>query len=244
MRGTITTYLPEKGYGFIKGEDGKDYFFHQSEFSDKSQIAKLCEAAFISFDQQATPKGYQAKNCSLIDAPDVVTFNAPDEFITSKSNAIRGWEVMEVGDWIIHGTARDSPDAAKRDAIDNAMLIKANALLNLEYYKTTGSEGNYKFSVHHFRGRSAVLAKRHAQGNLRLEDLSGLNPRASILKTHLANKTTRSKTKRNIAWALVCLTLMAAYLMSPYFIILAVLVGAGFGQATDYDSWLEKNSSS
>ena len=29
MKGTITTYLPEKLYGFIKGDDGKDYFFHE-----------------------------------------------------------------------------------------------------------------------------------------------------------------------------------------------------------------------
>ena len=30
MKGTISTYLPEKQYGFIKGEDGKDYFFHET----------------------------------------------------------------------------------------------------------------------------------------------------------------------------------------------------------------------
>jgi cold shock CspA family protein len=43
MKGTIKTYLPEKQYGFIKGDDGKDYFFHESEFRVKSNIGKLCE---------------------------------------------------------------------------------------------------------------------------------------------------------------------------------------------------------
>ena len=30
MIGTVTSYLSDKNYGFIKGEDGKDYFFHDS----------------------------------------------------------------------------------------------------------------------------------------------------------------------------------------------------------------------
>jgi cold shock CspA family protein len=58
MKGTIKSYLPEQRYGFIKGDDGKDYFFHENEFRDRSQVAKLCEEAFVDFEQQATPKGY------------------------------------------------------------------------------------------------------------------------------------------------------------------------------------------
>ena len=86
MKGTIKTYLPEKKYGFIRGDDDKDYFFHESEFRNKSHIENLCEEAFVNFDQQATPKGYKAKNCSLLDSSNVFTYITPDEFITSKSN--------------------------------------------------------------------------------------------------------------------------------------------------------------
>ena len=38
MIGTVTSYLTDRNYGFIKGEDGKDYFFHGSSFKDKKDI--------------------------------------------------------------------------------------------------------------------------------------------------------------------------------------------------------------
>ena len=41
MIGTVTSYLSDKNYGFIKGEDGKDYFFHDSSLKDKKDINKL-----------------------------------------------------------------------------------------------------------------------------------------------------------------------------------------------------------
>ena len=43
MIGTVKSYLSDKNYGFIKGEDGKDYFFHDSSLKDKKDINKLCE---------------------------------------------------------------------------------------------------------------------------------------------------------------------------------------------------------
>ena len=30
MKGTVKKFDKEKGYGFITGEDGQDYFFHYS----------------------------------------------------------------------------------------------------------------------------------------------------------------------------------------------------------------------
>jgi cold shock CspA family protein len=71
--GVIKTYLPEKKYGFIKGDDGKDYFFHQNAFKDKKQIAMISEEAYVSFDQKATPKGYRAVDITLKNASDKIT---------------------------------------------------------------------------------------------------------------------------------------------------------------------------
>ena len=64
MIGTVTSYLSDKNYGFIKGEDGKDYFFHGSSLKDKNDINKLCEDLILEFEQKATPKGYSAVNMS------------------------------------------------------------------------------------------------------------------------------------------------------------------------------------
>jgi cold shock CspA family protein len=53
-------YLPEKKYGFLKGDDGKGYFFHANEFV-KAHINNIFEDSFVEFEQFATPKGYNAK---------------------------------------------------------------------------------------------------------------------------------------------------------------------------------------
>lgn len=245
MKGTIKTYLPEKKYGFIKGDDGKDYFFHQNEFRDKSHMGKLCEEAFVNFEQQATPKGYKAINFSLINPSDVITFVTPDEFIASRSNDIRGWDVIEHGNWIVHGASRDSPDSAKKDVIDSATRIGANALINLEYYKTTGSEagtgkGTYHYTIHNFRGRAVTLAKRNSKGNYRVEELSGLNQRAEALKKKLVEQTKASQRKRNIVWLIMAVLSFFSLGTEPGFIIVLLIVGFILGRSTDYDYWLER----
>lgn len=244
MKGTIKTYLPEKKYGFIKGDDGKDYFFHENEFIKKNQISRLCEEVYVNFDQQATPKGYKATNCTLINPSEVSTYVIPDEFIASRLNGVRGWEVVEHGQWIVHGTSRNSPDEAKRNVINNARRISANALINLEYYKTTGSEagtgrGTHHFTIHNFRGRAVILAKRNSKGNYRVNELSGLNHRAEILKEKLVDQSITSNNKKKIVWlTAICLSLFVLFI-EPKICYIPLIIGF-FGRSTDYDSWLER----
>lgn len=244
MKGTITTYLPEKKYGFIKGDDGKDYFFHEDEFRDRNQIAKLCEEAFVAFDQQATPKGYKAKNCSLIEPSKIVSYATPNEFVVSRSNGVRGWDVLERGNWVVHGSSEESPDSARLDAIEAAKQVGANALLELEYYKTRGFEpgegkGTHYFTIHNFRGRVATLAKRTSTGPFRADQLMGLNERAESLKKELAARAGASKRKRNIVWAAVIALSLASLNAAPGAIIVWVVAGFICGRSTDYGSWLQ-----
>lgn len=184
MQGTIKTYLPEKHYGFIKGQDGKDYFFHESAFADKGDIHSLAEGVLIDFDQKATPKGYQAIKCKVLTKLDDMCYITPDKFLTTKSAQIKGWEMIEMGGWVVSGTSAESPDAAKDEAIAYAKQVGANALVELRYGKSTGSQpsdsgkGTYYFSIHHFRGRIATVARRHADGKQTLDSLQGLNQRA------------------------------------------------------------------
>lgn len=67
MRGIVKTYLPEKQYGFIKGDDGKDYFFHYSSFVNKNDVDKVYEDLYLDFEQKATPRGYSAVKIKLLD---------------------------------------------------------------------------------------------------------------------------------------------------------------------------------
>jgi cold shock CspA family protein len=86
MKGVIRTFVPENQLGFIKGDDGKDYFFHRRSFKAQRDKDNICDDALVDFEPVPTPKGYRAQNCSLIDSSDVTTYIVPDEFLTSKES--------------------------------------------------------------------------------------------------------------------------------------------------------------
>ena len=62
MNGKIKWYRKEKGFGFITGEDGKDYFFHHSAFSEQIGDKREEDNIAVSFEPQDTEKGLQAIN--------------------------------------------------------------------------------------------------------------------------------------------------------------------------------------
>lgn len=212
MKGIIRSFAPEKKYGFIKGDDGKDYFFHEEAFS-VAHRSRICDEARVEFEQNATPKGYRAENCALIEPSHTEPYVTPDDFPTSKSEGIKGWEIIETGNWFVIGTSRDSPEAARRDMIDGALSIGANALIETMYFKTTGSEGNYQFTIHNFRGRVVTVAKRNAAGNYGMEDLTGLNERAEKLKQRLVEQELeRNRKIKMLIWIAVGIVSIALLL--------------------------------
>lgn len=71
MNGKLTSLVPDKGFGFIKGESGQDYFFHKSEFNghfedlvmDYSNNIKIQ----VTFEPLKTPKGPRATEVYRMD---------------------------------------------------------------------------------------------------------------------------------------------------------------------------------
>ncbi|WP_181563702.1 cold-shock protein [Campylobacter hyointestinalis] len=249
MRGIVKTYLSEKQYGFIKGDDGKDYFFHHSSFKNKNDIDKLCEGLYLHFEQKATPKGYSAIQIELVEQNITIGYEIPDTIYTSKNSDIKGWEVIEVSNWIVHGSSINSPDSAKEDMIHGAKLIGANALFNIQYYKTTGSERGtgsrtYYYTIHNFRGRAANIARKSPNGQYNLDDLKQINSNAKTLKTSLVKKTTSAKIKRMLFWLIVFLLISILWIYKKDFAIIGtiglVILASFLSHATDYDSWLEE----
>ncbi|MBE6113480.1 MAG: cold shock domain-containing protein [Erysipelotrichaceae bacterium] len=61
MTGKIKMFNQEKGYGFIKLEDGKDVFFHYSQLVMEGY--KTIEADVqVEFELVETERGLQARN--------------------------------------------------------------------------------------------------------------------------------------------------------------------------------------
>jgi len=63
MTGRIKT-LSERAFGFIKGEDGKEYFFHQSALKN-AKFAQLHEGDEVTFEDAEGAKGPRAEDVFL-----------------------------------------------------------------------------------------------------------------------------------------------------------------------------------
>jgi len=65
MNGKITKVLADKGFGFIKGEDGLEYFMHRSAVHDGSVFEQLRDSQPVTFDIGQGEKGPRAENVRL-----------------------------------------------------------------------------------------------------------------------------------------------------------------------------------
>jgi len=62
MKGKVKWFNPRKGYGFIIGEDEKEYFVHQSELPN----GYVNENDEVEFESEATDRGLNAKGVKKI----------------------------------------------------------------------------------------------------------------------------------------------------------------------------------
>jgi cold shock CspA family protein len=69
MKGIVVRAFDEKGFGFIKAEDGKEYFFHRSETGGNfERIVMWTERGLkvrVTFEIVPSQKGPRASNVSL-----------------------------------------------------------------------------------------------------------------------------------------------------------------------------------
>lgn len=251
MKGLLKTFLSEKGYGFIKGEDDKDYFFHVNELKNKSQINLLAEDITIEFEQSVNQKGYKAINCAVLNSSEFKLYTEPDSFIQSKSPTVNGWSFVRKASWIVHGSSKDSPDAAKNDLMFKSKRIGANAVVSMEYYKTTGREGNYRFTIHNYRASPVCLGKKHPTGAKSEDSFPLIDDIAPLVKKAEKKKTNLSILKCIIVWFLIILApfnlpsiLANKYAIHESFfptVVIGIIIGAALGRFKNYDKWLQKS---
>ncbi len=61
MQGKVKWFNPEKGYGFIEVDEGKDVFVHYSEIQEEG-FKTLEEGQDVEFEVVEGPRGPQAAN--------------------------------------------------------------------------------------------------------------------------------------------------------------------------------------
>jgi CspA family cold shock protein len=60
MTGRIERLIPDKGFGFIKGEDNREYFFHRSAVQEGFE--NLDQNQQVTFRPGQGPKGPRAED--------------------------------------------------------------------------------------------------------------------------------------------------------------------------------------
>lgn len=58
--GSIAKVIAERGFGFIAGDDGKQYFFHRDGLTPPLAFDELAGGEKVTFEIEANPKGPRA----------------------------------------------------------------------------------------------------------------------------------------------------------------------------------------
>jgi CspA family cold shock protein len=68
-KGTVTRYSDDKGFGFIKKDDGREVYFDRAAV-DKEGYIILVGGDRVEFEATETPRGLEATNVSKIEHSD------------------------------------------------------------------------------------------------------------------------------------------------------------------------------
>jgi CspA family cold shock protein len=58
--GRVKKVVSDRGFGFITGEDGKDYFFHRDSLDPSIDFDRLVGGENVTFEIEASPRGPRA----------------------------------------------------------------------------------------------------------------------------------------------------------------------------------------
>jgi len=65
MHGKIARVVIEKGFGFVRGEDGVERFFHRSAVHGGTSFEALREGQEAEFEDEKSPKGPRARTVQV-----------------------------------------------------------------------------------------------------------------------------------------------------------------------------------
>ncbi|HET7028537.1 MAG TPA: cold shock domain-containing protein [Candidatus Limnocylindrales bacterium] len=60
--GRIKKLVSDRGFGFITGEDGKDYFFHRDALAGSLDFDRLNGGEQVEFNVEQSPRGPRASS--------------------------------------------------------------------------------------------------------------------------------------------------------------------------------------
>ncbi len=65
MTGTIKRLFADRRYGFISGDNGEDYFFHESEIVTDAPEIELTEGQKVEFETERSQYDRKGRLCAV-----------------------------------------------------------------------------------------------------------------------------------------------------------------------------------
>lgn len=155
--GVVRSFMAEKGFGFIQGDDGRSYFFHIKSVED----GELVDGQAVTFEGQPSPKGYKAVRVKTGERPPPpgYAYESPNRFIWTRDTTARGFDtIFTFGS----GWAESNNPNEARTLLEKASMDRGgNAVLNvqLKKYSRNDSCSNYYYTMHRFTGDYANVQK-------------------------------------------------------------------------------------
>jgi cold shock CspA family protein len=69
LDGIVKTVFPERGFGFIQGSDGQDYFFHLSDVTGHLQFGDMNDGQSVRFEVKRLPRTDRAGAAQRVTSP-------------------------------------------------------------------------------------------------------------------------------------------------------------------------------
>ena len=66
MRGAVKRIIRERGFGFLRADDGREIFFHRSALAEGS-FESLAEGTVVEFEVEKGGRGPRAVNLQVIE---------------------------------------------------------------------------------------------------------------------------------------------------------------------------------
>ena len=104
MRGTVKWFNAQKGYGFIVGDDGLEYFAHQTQIR-KGGFRTLDTGDVVEFDIRSEEKGLAAVDIVPVLTLGMMKDKAAKEHVYLKEAGvgIHGWCITDRNNFILAG---------------------------------------------------------------------------------------------------------------------------------------------
>lgn len=237
-QGFVKSFLSSKNYGFIKGDTGQSYFFHISNVK-KSEQKSITDGIRVSFSPAATPKGYAAKQISLAEEESNLLYEVPLETIWSKKEKVSGWKKIGTSEIFITASSSDSPDDARHLLLERTRMVGAHGVYHCQYHKTTGSSGNYNYTVHNFIGIPCILGRKSNKGRFTEKEL--LQVTHAMNKVEHEEEPPRSPFWKRLPFHIAVLTICALIdLQLASFSGLLILLFELFKPAQQQEVWIHK----